>query len=90
MMTEYFNIGSIVKATYGRETGEIFIITKKTGDYVYLTNGKSRPLENPKKKNVKHIYLLNKDILKDIDLTNLTNAHIIKYLKDYNKSKDYK
>ena len=32
----------------------------------------------------------NKDILKDIDLTKLTNAHMIKYLKDYNKSKDYK
>ena len=89
-MPEYLNTGSIVKATYGREKGEIFIITKRIGDYVYLTNGKSRPIEKPKKKNIKHIYLLNKDILKDIDLTNLTNAHMIKYLKDYNKSKDYK
>lgn len=89
-MLEYLDKGSIVKSTYGREKGEIFIITKRVGNYVYLTNGKSRPLENPKKKNIKHIYLLNKDILKDIDFTNLTNAHMIKYLKDYNKSKDYK
>jgi ribosomal protein L14E/L6E/L27E len=89
-MLEYFDKGAIVKSTYGREKGELFIITKRDGNYVYLTNGKSRPLENPKKKNIKHIYLLNKDILKDIDLTKLTNAHMIKYLKDYNKSKDYK
>ena len=36
-MLEYLNTGSIVKATYGREKGEIFIITKRIGDFVYLT-----------------------------------------------------
>ena len=89
-MIEYFDCGSIVKAIYGREKGDIFIILKREGNFVYLVNGKSRPLENPKKKNIKHIYLLNKDCLKDINLEKLTNAHVIKYLKDYNKSKDYK
>ena len=56
-MLEYLDKGSIVKSTYGREKGEIFIITNKIGNYVYLTNGKSRLLEKPKKKNIKHIYL---------------------------------
>ena len=89
-MTKYYCRGAVVMAIAGREKNELFIIQSVEGDYAYLVNGKSRPLENPKKKNIKHIYLLNKDMLKDVDFTEVTNAHMIKYLKDYNKSKDYK
>jgi len=89
-MTKYLYSGAIVKSIAGRETNDIFIILKIDKGFAYLVNGKSRPIENPKKKNLKHLELLQKSELVELDLNNLTNAQIIKYLKDYKKSKDYK
>ena len=89
-MTKYYCKGAVVRAIAGREKNEIFIIWNVDDKYAYLINGKSRPIENPKKKNIKHLNLLCKSELTGLDLENLTNAHTIKYLKDYNKSMDYK
>ena len=88
-MYNYFNIGAVVKATAGREKGEIFLILSEQNDFVMLIDGKSKPIENPKKKNIKHLFLLCKSEYSGVDVENLTDALVIKYLKDY-KSKDYK
>ena len=84
-----FNNGDIVKAIAGREKEELFIIYKIDNNFAYLVNGKSRRIENPKKKNIKHLFLLCKSEYTSINTQDLTNALVIKYLKDY-KSKDYK
>ena len=89
-MRKYLNRGALVKAIQGRESGEIFLILNADEEYAYLVNGKSRTIEQPKKKNKKHLYLLLKSEDVNLDLDSLTNAHIIKYIKDYNKSRDYK
>ena len=89
-MTKYYSKGAVVMAIAGREKNKIFIVTHRDGDYVYLINGKTRPLESPKKKNIKHLQLLCRADIANIDIDNLTNAHTIKYLKDYKKSRDYK
>ena len=89
-MTKYLCKGAIVKAIAGREINEIFIITHVENGYAYLVNGKSRPIENPKKKNIKHLQLLQKSEFVALDFNNLTNTHIIKIIKDFKKSKDYK
>ena len=87
-MTKYYNSGAVVIAIAGREKNESFLILKTEGNYAYLINGKSRPIESPKKKNLKHLNLLHKAY--DFDFNNMTNADVIKFLKDYNKSKDCK
>ena len=84
-----FSNGDIVKAIAGREKGELFIVYNTNGNYASLVNGKSRPIDNPKKKNIKHLFLLCKSEFTSINPNDLTNALVIKYLKDY-KSKDYK
>jgi ribosomal protein L14E/L6E/L27E len=86
-MTKYYCSGAVVLAIAGREKKETFLILKTEGNIAYLINGKSRPIESPKKKNFKHLQLLNKD--SNLDLSRITNADIIKFLKDY-KSKDCK
>ena len=88
-MRKYLNRGALVKAIQGRESGEIFLILNADEEYAYLVNGKSRTIEQPKK-NKKHLYLLLKSEDVNLDLDGLTNAQIIKYIKDYNKSRDYK
>lgn len=50
-----FKISDLVLATSGREKGEYFIIKEIVGNNVMLVNGKTRPLSNPKVKNIKHI-----------------------------------
>ena len=87
-MKKYYNSGAIVTSIAGREKNQMFLILKTEGNISYLINGKTRPIESPKKKNFKHLQLVSKT--SDLDMTKLTNAEVIKYLKDYNKSKDCK
>lgn len=89
-MRKYLCTGALVKATQGRESGELFVILDDDGDYAYLANGKTRTILQPKKKNKKHLYLIKKSEDVNLNLLDLTDAHIIKYIKDYNKSRDYK
>ena len=87
-MTEYLNSGAIVKSIAGREKNQIFLILKVDKNNAYLVNGKTRQLNCPKKKNFKHLYLLEKS--SNLDMDKLTDGDIIKYLKDYIKSRDRK
>ena len=89
-MRKYYCSGAIVMAIAGRERNETFLILKTEGNEAFLINGKSRPIESPKKKNIKHLFLLCKNEYTGINAQDLTNALVIKYLKDYNKSKDCK
>lgn len=47
--------GMFAASKAGHDKGEIYIIAAEEGEYVYLVDGKRRPLEKPKKKNRKHI-----------------------------------
>ena len=86
-MYNYFIVGAVVTATAGREKGEIFLISNDNGEYAYLINGKSRTIENPKKKNKKHLHLLCKSEVAGLDMTSLSNAQVKNFLNNYCKSR---
>ena len=50
-----FHIGQIVFSKMGRDKGLALIIMALEGDFAYLVDGKTRPLEKPKKKKLKHL-----------------------------------
>ena len=50
-----FSVGQIVISKAGRDKGDVFIVYNIDGDYLYLVDGKSRRLERPKKKKIRHI-----------------------------------
>ena len=83
-----FCSGAVVRAIAGREKNEIFVILKIENNFAYLINGKSRPLECPKKKNFRHLQMLKSN--SDLNLNLIKNCDVIKYLKDYIKSSDCK
>ena len=62
-MKEYFKSGAIVKTIAGREKNQIFLIKYVDKNFAYLINGKNRPIECPKKKNFKHLFLLKQSII---------------------------
>ena len=74
-----FSVGQVVISKAGRDKGDMFIIYNIEGVYLYLVDGKSRPLTRPKKKKIMHIQptktvdvalqkaILEKQYIKDAD-----------------------
>lgn len=48
-------VGSVVRATAGREKDRNFVAVAVCGGFAFIADGRERKLEHPKKKNVKHI-----------------------------------
>lgn len=72
--------GRIVRSIAGRDKGSFLVVVGFEGNKICLCDGKERPLERPKKKNVKHLSstacVLGEDQLK-------TNRSIRHALRDY-------
>lgn len=47
--------GDAVISTAGRDKTEFLVVVAADGASVFVCNGKDRPLQNPKRKNPKHI-----------------------------------
>lgn len=60
----------------GHDKGQMYLIIKEEGDFVYLADGKSRTIENPKKKRKKHLQPVKTD-LDEVLLEKLRNQNII-------------
>lgn len=74
--------GQVVKSKKGRDEGQVFVIIEIIDDnYLLLVNGKSRKLEKPKKKKVKHISIY-KDII-NLNVKDINDSYIRKMLKPY-------
>lgn len=63
----------------GHDKGELFYIVREESDFVFVADGKSRTLDNPKKKNKKHIRLMKTH--RDLSL----DSEIRKAIKELNK-----
>ena len=86
-------MGMLAFSKAGHDKQTVYMIIGETEDSVYLCDGKRRNLENPKKKNKKHIQL----IKSGIDLTiqekllqhqTVHNEEIKKVIKDYHRLKE--
>jgi ribosomal protein L14E/L6E/L27E len=65
MPAEKIVLGQLAKSNAGRDRGHLYLIVGVVSPtLVLLANGKDRKLNKPKKKNIRHISVLN--IVKDI------------------------
>ena len=48
-------VGDVVRAAAGHDRGDLFLILREEGDFVWLADGKHRRIETPKKKRRKHV-----------------------------------
>lgn len=59
--------GTVVISKAGRDKGKLLVVLNSEEQYVTLSDGKKRPLTNPKKKKLKHIavtkYILDEESL---------------------------
>ncbi len=71
--------GSLVRACAGRDKGSLFVAVGVSGGFVYICDGKSRPLERPKRKNPKHISPMHVTV----DTDGLTNKKLRRLISQY-------
>lgn len=73
--------GNIVCSLKGRDRQKFMIVLGYKDGRVLVTDGKERPLENPKLKNEKHISLTNSFVTEEQMLTNRTVRHALNDFK---------
>ncbi len=47
--------GNVVRSAAGHDKGDLFLILREEGDFVWLADGKRAKIETPKKKRRKHV-----------------------------------
>ena len=52
---DLISIADVVVSTAGRDQGAFFYVIQEASQYLYLVNGKDRPLDKPKRKKRKHV-----------------------------------
>ena len=76
--------GSLVKANAGRDKDSLFVAVGIDGGFVYICDGKTRPLERPKRKNPKHISPLHVTVETD----GLTNKQLRRLINRFSTRTD--
>ena len=71
--------GSLVRARAGRDKDSLFVAVGISGGFVYICDGKSRPLERPKRKNPKHISPMHVTV----DTDGLTNKQLRRLINQF-------
>jgi len=79
-------IGQIVIAKKGRDKGKAFVVINILDGYLYLVDGKLRPLSRPKKKKIMHIQPTNTVADLTTDGRRLQDADIRKQLLIFSKN----
>lgn len=75
--------GSVVRSRAGHDLGEHFVVVDIKDSYVFICDGRQRPLENPKRKNPLHIAKTN-TILTSEQMR--SNSGLRKALRPFNEN----
>ena len=83
-------LGGVCKSTQGRDKDAYYLIVKIDGGFVFVADGRYKKISDPKRKNLKHIYLLPEraeEIAEKLSVgVKVYDAEIISALKGYNKN----
>ncbi|MDE5908543.1 MAG: KOW domain-containing RNA-binding protein [Lachnospiraceae bacterium] len=60
----------------GHDKGQMYVIIREEGDFVYLADGRSRTTDSPKRKKKKHLQLVKTDLDEDL-MEKIRNQSII-------------
>lgn len=78
-------VGDVVISVFGHDEGEWYIVKYIDDKFIYLIDGKNKPLEKPKKKNLKHIaktsFFASEVAEKIVNKQYIQNAEVRKALK---------
>ena len=73
--------GTIVCSKAGRDEGKFMVVIGQKNGMPLVADGKERPIERPKTKNMKHLSLTNMTISEEQMLTNRSIRHTLNDLQ---------
>lgn len=79
---ERWEEGMLARSLAGHDKEKVYVITKIEDAYVYLSDGKNRKTDNPKKKKKKHVQLIR---IKH-EINSVDDEKVKRILKEYSKS----
>lgn len=53
-------IGRLVRSRSGHDKGRYYLVLARADEILYLADGRKRGIENPKKKNVRHVQIVHR------------------------------
>ncbi|MBQ2677043.1 MAG: KOW domain-containing RNA-binding protein [Clostridia bacterium] len=75
-------IGQVVESTAGKDKNQLLVVTRTEENKVYLCDGKQRPLQRAKAKNIKHIKATKTVLSNEKMATNRELRRSLKQLSD--------
>lgn len=73
--------GTVVCSGAGRDKGKYMVVLSVDEDFVLLSDGKERPLERPKRKNIKHIFPTTVCLTEEMMKTNRSLKHALRDIR---------
>lgn len=82
---ERFERGMLAWSRAGHDCGQLYVILDVQDEYVFLTDGRLKPLEKPKKKKKKHIQVIRQipEELSQLAENNVKNEDIRRVIRRF-------
>ena len=80
-----YEAGMLAWSRAGHDKDTLYVIVKTEGEYVYLSDGRLKPVEHPKKKKIRHIQIVGQipEELLGLNIETIKNEEIRKVIRRF-------
>lgn len=80
-----YEAGMLAWSRAGHDKDTLYVIVKTEGEYVYLSDGRLKPVDHPKKKKIRHIQIVRQipEELMGLNIVTIKNEEIRKAIRRF-------
>ena len=80
-----YEAGMLAWSRAGHDKDKLYVIVKTEGEYVYLSDGRLKPVEHPKKTKIRHIQIVRQipEELLGLNIETIKNEEIRKVIRRF-------
>ncbi|MBC8571729.1 KOW domain-containing RNA-binding protein [Jingyaoa shaoxingensis] len=80
-----YEAGMLAWSRAGHDKDTLYVIVKTEGEYVYLSDGRLKPVDHPKKKKIRHIQIVRQipEELLGLNIVTIKNEEIRKAIRRF-------
>lgn len=80
-----YEAGMLAWSRAGHDKDTLYVIVKTEGEYVYLSDGRLKPVDHPKKKKIRHIQIIRQipEELLGLNIVTIKNEEIRKAIRRF-------
>ena len=80
-------VGMLATSKAGHDKGAVYVIIREEGEYIYVADGRVTTVERPKRKNRKHIQIIKKKELPELE-NGFGDLEIKRIIKEYRRERE--